>query len=177
MVALTYWATPIFSVIGQIGKLKKSPWDKEEEAQVEVPERPQKGPWQDSKAKPTSAVRCDVLGPKDLSFWRQVPTETLPWVAVRGWGAIWVPLGAYACMLSHLSRVWLFKTLWTLPCQAPLSLGFPQARILKWVAIPFSRVSSQPRGWTHLSYVSYIGWRGLHHQCHLEKPLGVPTIP
>ena len=29
-----------------------------------------------------------------------------------------------ACMLSHLSRVWLFATLWTVPCQAPLPRGF-----------------------------------------------------
>ena len=28
-----------------------------------------------------------------------------------------------------------------------------QARILEWVAIPFSRGSSQPRDWTHVSYV------------------------
>ena len=29
--------------------------------------------------------------------------------------------------------------------------GFLQARILKWVAIPFSRGSSQPRDWTQIS--------------------------
>ena len=29
-------------------------------------------------------------------------------------------------------------------CQAPLSIGFLQARILKWVAVPSSRASSQP---------------------------------
>ena len=27
-------------------------------------------------------------------------------------------------MLSHFSRVWLFGTLWTVACQAPLSMGF-----------------------------------------------------
>ena len=27
-------------------------------------------------------------------------------------------------MLNHFSRVWLFVTLWTLACQAPLSMGF-----------------------------------------------------
>ena len=30
----------------------------------------------------------------------------------------------YICMLSHFSCVWLFVTLWTLACQAPLSIGF-----------------------------------------------------
>ena len=29
-----------------------------------------------------------------------------------------------AFMLSHFSSVWLFATLWTVACQAPLSMGF-----------------------------------------------------
>ena len=39
------------------------------------------------------------------------------------------------CMLSHFSCVWLFATLWTIACQAPLSLGILQARILEWVSL------------------------------------------
>ena len=39
-------------------------------------------------------------------------------------------------------------------CQTPLSMGFPKARILEWVAIPFSRGSSPPRDWTHVSFAS-----------------------
>ena len=35
-------------------------------------------------------------------------------------------------------------TPWTPACQAPLSMGYFQARILEWVAISFSRGSSQP---------------------------------
>ena len=38
-------------------------------------------------------------------------------------------------MLSH-SRVRLFVTPWTLACQAPLSMGILQAKILEWVVIP-----------------------------------------
>ena len=34
---------------------------------------------------------------------------------------------------------------WTVACQAPLSMGILQARILEWVAMPSSRGSSQPR--------------------------------
>ena len=34
--------------------------------------------------------------------------------------------------------------------------GIFQARILEWVAIPYSRGSSQPRDWTHFSCVVYI---------------------
>ena len=33
----------------------------------------------------------------------------------------------------------------TIACQAPLSMGSLQARILEWVVIPFSRGSSRPR--------------------------------
>ena len=40
---------------------------------------------------------------------------------------------------------------WIVACQAPLSMGFFQARILEWVAISFSRGSSLPRDWTHTS--------------------------
>ena len=30
----------------------------------------------------------------------------------------------FVCMLSHFSHVQLFATLWTIACQAPLSMGF-----------------------------------------------------
>ena len=32
--------------------------------------------------------------------------------------------------------------------------GFLQARILEWVAVPFSRKSSQPRGRTQVSHIA-----------------------
>ena len=41
--------------------------------------------------------------------------------------------------------------------------GFSQARILEWVAIPFSRGSSQPRDGNSLSC---IGRQILHHRGH-----------
>ena len=44
----------------------------------------------------------------------------------------------------------LIVTLWAIACQAPLSMGILQARILGWVAMPYSRVSSQPRDQTCL---------------------------
>ena len=48
-------------------------------------------------------------------------------------------------VLSHLSRVRLSMTPWTVAHQAPLSVVILQARILKWFAMPFSRGSSLPR--------------------------------
>ena len=38
------------------------------------------------------------------------------------------------CMLSHFSRVWLFATLWTVACQAPLSMGFSRQEY--WSGLP-----------------------------------------
>ena len=51
-------------------------------------------------------------------------------------------------MLSHLSHVRLFATLWITARQAPLSMGILQARILDWVVMPSSRGSSQSRSFT-----------------------------
>ena len=48
------------------------------------------------------------------------------------------------CVLSCFSLVQLFRSLWTVACQVPMSMGF-SARILQWVGIPTSRGSSQPR--------------------------------
>ena len=44
-------------------------------------------------------------------------------------------------------------------CQAPLSVGTLQARILEWVAIAFSRGFSRPRDWTSISCISGIAGR------------------
>ena len=46
--------------------------------------------------------------------------------------------------------------------------GIFQARILEWVAISFSRQSSQPRGWTHVFCISYIG-RLIPYNCTTSK--------
>ena len=43
---------------------------------------------------------------------------------------------------------------WTVACQAPLSMGILQARILEWVAMPSSRGSSQPRDQTQVSHIA-----------------------
>ena len=48
--------------------------------------------------------------------------------------------------------------------------GILQARILEWIAIPFSRGSSWPRDRTHISYVSYIGRQILYPLSHLGSP-------
>ena len=64
-----------------------------------------------------------------------------------------IPHATVLCAQS-LSPVQLFATPWTAARQAPLSMGILQARILEWVAMPFSRGSSQPRGRTQVSLIA-----------------------
>ena len=65
----------------------------------------------------------------------------------RGWNRV------RACLLSPFNHVRLCNPV---DCSPPgFSVhGILQARIPEWVAIPFSRVSSQPRGQTWVSYIS-----------------------
>ena len=46
--------------------------------------------------------------------------------------------------VKSLSRVRLFVTPWTVAYQPPLSMRFFQARVLKWVAVFFSRGLPNP---------------------------------
>ena len=48
-------------------------------------------------------------------------------------------LNNYSKCVCAQSCVQLFVTLWAVTCQAPLPMGFFQARILEWVAIFSSR--------------------------------------
>ena len=46
------------------------------------------------------------------------------------------------CVLSCFSHVWLFATLWTTACQAPLSMGFSRQEY--WSELPFSPSRNLP---------------------------------
>ena len=82
-------------------------------------------------------------------------------------------------ILSHAySSIFPFKTgkqlqvmtLWPVACQAPLSMGFSRQEYWSGVAMPSSRGSSQPRGWTHVSYISCTGRWILYHFYILGSP-------
>ena len=49
-----------------------------------------------------------------------------------------------------------FATTWIVVCQAPLSMGILQARILERIAMPSSRGSSQPRDQAQVSRIADI---------------------
>ena len=50
-----------------------------------------------------------------------------------------------------------------------LYYGILQARILEWIAFPFSKGSSQPRDWTQVSHIAggfFINWAAREAQIH-----------
>ena len=56
------------------------------------------------------------------------------------------------------------------PMDCPVH-GLLQGRILEWVAIPFSRGSSQPRDWTQVSHIAggfFISWATREALWHLK---------
>ena len=53
-----------------------------------------------------------------------------------------------------LSHVQLLAIPWIVALQAPLSMGILQTRILKWVAMPSSSKSSQPRDQTQIPCIA-----------------------
>ena len=78
----------------------------------------------------------------------------------------WINKVRYIHMCAVLSRSVLL-TLWTATHQAPLSVGILQARILEWVAMPYSWGSSQPRDRIQvLPHFRQI----LYHLSHLGSP-------
>ena len=89
--------------------------------------------------------------------------RTLEWVAISSSSA-W----KWKVKVKSFSRVRLLATPWTAAHQAPPSMGFSRQEywsgvLLEWVAISSSRGSSQPRDWTHISWVSCIGRWILYH--------------
>ena len=66
-------------------------------------------------------------------------------------------------VVSSLSSDQLFCDLMDYSPPGSSVYGMALARILEWVAIPFSRGSSQPRDRTQVSYIWCIGKQLLYH--------------
>ena len=80
-------------------------------------------------------------------------------------GVYWEPVMLCCIVLCSIASVVSnsFVTPWAVACQAPLSMGILQARILEWVAMPSSRGSSQPRDQIHISGVACIAGKFFTH--------------
>ena len=92
----------------------------------------------------------EILKSKNLRLWvfRSCPLWRLK-LLERKWKGEKADL--CNCSFHSVSRVWLFCD--TMECRPPGSSdhGIFQAKILEWVAISFSRGSSQSRVWTYVS--------------------------
>ena len=101
------------------------------------------------------------------------PDPTPKWTLLREFCSFCKQNSAW--VLSCLSCVQLFATLWTIDHQAPLSIGILQARILECIAISFSKGSSQPRDQTCVCCGSCVAGR-LHSSAHpFQRGKGVKT--
>ena len=83
------------------------------------------------------------------------------------------PLFKSASPLGHhraLRRALCAPRPWGPPPPGSSVHGVLQARVLQCVAMPSYRRSSQPRDWTHVSFVSCIGREVLYHWHHLGSP-------
>ena len=85
-----------------------------------------------------------------------LPGSSVHGVARVGHDLVSKPPPPVYCWCLHaqsLNRVQLSVTLWTVTCQAPLSMRFPRQEYCS--RLPFSfRESSQLRDWTHVSYLA-----------------------
>ena len=66
------------------------------------------------------------------------------------------PLSKTIVLLESESRPALSdsETSWTVAHQAPLSVGLLQVKLLEWVAMPFSRGSSQSKDRSQVSHIA-----------------------
>ena len=109
------------------------------------------------KANSCTLGECKLVWPLWKTVWRflkKLKTE-LSWVHV--------------CMLTCFHCVQLYDPMDCSPSGSSFH-GILQARILEWVAMPFSRGSSWSRDWTHVSFVTWTGRPILDHQRHLGSP-------
>ena len=128
------------------------------------------------------------LGPK----WITTPSKHLLHVNYHFLKELWVPLcfdldknqaTVNVCCVcvcvcvhahAHVCSV-VSNSLCPLDCSPPGSSihGIFQARILEQVAISYSRGSSWPRGWTHVSWVSCLGQWILYHCATWETTVNI----
>ena len=105
-----------------------------------------------------------------LSDLQTVPLAFLDLLPVDMWLLrliiIWDSVPSYC----HFSDAWLFATLWTVAHQAPPSVGFFQAWMLEWFAIPSSRAIFPTQG-SNLHLLRLLNWQA----CSL--PLVPPGKP
>ena len=113
-------------------------------------------PWHSKKKKKSHSGGNKVL---TCSIWQS------PWCKCgfteRSWKEMLTfghgSLTIYACMLSHLSCFWLCVILWTVACQAPLSMGF--SRQEHWSGLPCLPPGDLPDPGTESMPLQLLHWQ------------------
>ena len=85
-----------------------------------------------------------------LTPWFKVWLSDLPQIPRQGRKELRIKIQV---LFSHQDMFNSLVITWIVVCQAPLSTVFPRQETLKWVAISFSRGSSWPRDWAHISCI------------------------
>ena len=104
---------------------------------------------------------------KEMATHSSILVWEIPWTAERG--------KTQAIGSQRVIDNWSNLICMHAGCSPPSSFfhGISQTRILEWVAISFSRGTSQPRDQIHVSCVSYIGRRILYHSPTWEAQRGI----
>ena len=111
---------------------------------------------------------CNSWGRKESDT-----TEWLNWTELNTTTIITLTATVW-CMLSRFSHVQLFVTLWTVTCQAPLSMGF--SRRDHWSGLPCLLQGIFPTQGSNLSLLWLLQWQAdsfpLNHQGSPATTLG-----
>ena len=103
---------------------------------------------------------CDIPAPTEYIFRTQKLKSPIQRTFVWFPGPRETAYGKCLCACSVRSNS---VTPWTVTPPGSSIHGIHQARILEWVAISYSRRSSRPRNWTHVSCIPCIGRQILYH--------------
>ena len=125
----------------------------------------------------------DVCIPMVDSYWCMAETNTIlqnncpsiknKFLKMETTREMWSLLSLRVCMPSGLSHVWLFATLWTVTCQAPLSMGFSRQEY--WSGLPFPSPGDLPNPEIELvSAASPALQQILYPLRHLKSPFSLP---
>ena len=115
----------------------------------------------------------DLLGLFGGKKMKQIKHSEWGWCPVHSKHSVETD-GAFYHDLLLFSCSAVSGSLWSLGSiahQAPLSMGFSKQELLKWIAIFFSRGSSQSRDQTCVSCISFIGRQVPYHWVTWEAPL------
>ena len=74
---------------------------------------------------------CFIGKTSDIFPWNPISRDCKKFAAILTGAS-----SLYVCVLNHFSRVWLCATLWTLACQAPLSMGFSRHKCCSELLCP-----------------------------------------